>query len=161
MGRTNPKCWETSQGMVASSEGLLAIMLAAEGREGDHPWWLWPSEGAESLGSSGHRAGQTGLETESKETAAVFSCCTGTLWTAKITPWKYGNVLFTPQCSSKALSVLLNTCAERWKLDFFFSETPAGKWNFIPCTLYFKGSEAFEGRCVQVARLHFELLLVL
>lgn len=107
-------------------------MMAAEGREGDHPWWLWPSKGAESLGSSGHRAGQAGLETESKETAAVFSCCTGTLWTVKITLWKYGNVLFTPQCRSKALSVLLNTCAERWKLDFFFLKLQLGNETSFP-----------------------------
>lgn len=34
-------------------------------------------------------AGQAALETVSKETAAVFSYCAGTLWIEKITLWKY------------------------------------------------------------------------
>jgi len=63
----------------------LAITTEGKGREGEHLQQLWPSEGAESLGSQDTElAGQAGLETvsketASKETAAVFSYCTGTL----------------------------------------------------------------------------------
>lgn len=37
----------------------------------------------------------------------------------------------------------------------------AERLNIIPCTLYFKGLKASEGRLVQAALLHFKLLLEL